>query len=64
MNAVVRTTGGAIGRQLAAAVIVASAPAGTGAPAAAGYIGALILGAAATGAGALAACAIARKNSR
>ena len=64
VNAVVRTTGGAIGSQLAAAVIVASAPAGTGAPAASGYIGALILCAAATGAGALAACAIARKNSR
>jgi predicted MFS family arabinose efflux permease len=62
VNAVVRTTGGAIGSQLA--LIVASAAAGTGAPAASGYIGALILCAAATGAGALAACAIARKNSR
>jgi hypothetical protein len=56
--------GGALGVQLAAAIIVSSARAGTGAPAASGYIGALILCATATCAGAFVACAIPRKNPR
>jgi MFS family permease len=64
VNTVVRNAGGALGSQLAAAVIVSSAQAGTGAPAASGYIGALILCAAATCAGAFAACATPRKNPR
>jgi hypothetical protein len=51
---VVRNAGGALGAQLAAAIIVS-------APAASGYVGALILCAAATGAGALVACAAPRK---
>lgn len=50
--------------QLIAAIIVTSAQAGTGAPAASGYIGALILCAAATCAGAFVACATPRKNPR
>jgi predicted MFS family arabinose efflux permease len=57
VNTVVRNAGGALGSQLAAAIIVSSAHAGTAAPAASGYIGALILCAAATCAGALVACA-------
>jgi hypothetical protein len=56
--------GGALGSQLAAAIIVTSAQAGTGVPAASGYIGALILCAAATCAGAFVACATPRKNPR
>jgi len=60
-NTVVRNAGGALGAQLAAAIIVSSAHAG-GAPAASGYIGALILCAAATCAGALIACATPRKS--
>jgi EmrB/QacA subfamily drug resistance transporter len=62
-NTVVRNAGGALGAQLAAATIVSSAHAG-GAPAASGYIGALILCAAATCAGALVACATPRKSPR
>jgi predicted MFS family arabinose efflux permease len=64
VNTVVRNAGGALGGQLAAAIIVSSTQAGTGAPAASGYIGALILCAAATCAGALVACATPRKNPR
>ncbi len=64
MNTVVRNTGGALGSQLAAAIIVSSAQAGAGAPAASGYIGALVLCAAATCAGAFVACATPRKNPR
>ena len=64
MNTVVRNAGGALGVQLAAAIIVSSARAGAGAPAASGYIGALILCAAATGAGAFVACAIPRGKRR
>jgi EmrB/QacA subfamily drug resistance transporter len=64
VNTVVRNAGGAFGAQLAAAIIVSSAQAGTGVPAVSGYIGALILCAAATGAGALVACAAPRGNSR
>jgi predicted MFS family arabinose efflux permease len=64
VNTVVRNTGGALGGQLAAPIIVSSAQAGTGAPAASGYIGALILCATATCAGAFVACAIPRKNAR
>ena len=64
VNTVVRNAGGALGSQLAAAIIVTSAQAGTGAPAASGYIGALILCAAATCAGAFVACATPRKNPR
>jgi hypothetical protein len=64
VNTVVRNAGGAFGSQLAAAIIVASAQAGTGVPAASGYIGALILCAAATCAGAFVACATPRKNPR
>jgi EmrB/QacA subfamily drug resistance transporter len=62
-NTVVRNAGGALGAQLAAAIIVSSAHAG-GAPAASGYIGALILCAAATCAGALVARATPRKSPR
>jgi hypothetical protein len=62
VNTVVRNAGGALGSQLAAAIIVASAQAGTGVPAGSGYIGALILCAAATCAGAFVACATPRKN--
>jgi EmrB/QacA subfamily drug resistance transporter len=64
VNTVVRNAGGALGGQLAAAIIVSSATIGTGAPAASGYIGALILCAGATCAGAFVACAIPRKNRR
>jgi hypothetical protein len=64
VNTVVRNAGGALGSQLAAAIIVTSAQAGTGAPAASGYIGALILCAAATCAGAFVACATPRNNPR
>jgi MFS family permease len=64
VNTVVRNAGGAFGSQLAAAIIVASAAAGTGVPAASGYIGALILCAATTCAGAFVACATPRKNPR
>jgi len=64
VNIVVRNAGGALGGQLAAAITVSSAQAGTGAPAASGYIGALILCATATCAGAFVACAIPRKNPR
>jgi hypothetical protein len=46
VNTVVRNSGGAFGGQLAAAVIVSSAHAGI--PAVSGYVGALILCAAAT----------------
>jgi hypothetical protein len=62
VNTVIRNTGGAVGSQLAAAIIVSSAHAG--APAASGYIGALILCATATCAGALLACATPRNNRR
>ncbi len=64
VNTVVRNAGGAIGSQLAAALIVSSAQPGTGAPAASGYIGALILCATATCTGALIASAIPRKPRR
>ena len=64
VNTVVRNAGGAIGSQLAAAVIVSSAQSGTGAPAASGYVGALILCVAATCAGALVACATPRRGRR
>jgi len=69
VNTVVRNAGGALGSQLAAAIIVSSvvsstAHPGTGAPAASGYIGALILCAAATCAGAFVACATPRKTPR
>lgn len=57
VNTVVRNAGGALGSQLAAAIIVSSARGGAGAPTVSGYIGALILCAAATCAGALIACA-------
>ncbi|MGH3405350.1 MAG: MFS transporter [Streptosporangiaceae bacterium] len=63
-NTVVRNAGGALGAQLAAAIIVSSAHGGTGAPAASGYIGALILCAAATCAGAFVACATPRRRQR
>jgi MFS family permease len=62
VNTVVRNAGGALGVQLAAAIIVSSARTGTGAPAASGYIGALVLCAAATCAGAFVACAISRND--
>jgi hypothetical protein len=61
-HTVVRNAGGALGGQLAAAIIVSSAHAD--APAASGYIGALILCGVATCAGALVACATPRKNRR
>jgi EmrB/QacA subfamily drug resistance transporter len=64
VNTVVRNAGGALGSQLAAAVIVSSAPAGTGLPAASGYVSALVLCAAATCVGALVACATPRGASR
>jgi hypothetical protein len=64
VNTVARNAGGALGAQLAAAIIVSSAQAGTGAPAMSGYLGALILCAVATCAGALVACAAPRGNSR
>jgi MFS family permease len=68
VNTVVRNAGGALGGQLAAAIIVSSVHAGPGAqaaaPAASGYIGALILCAGATCAGAFVACATPRKNRR
>jgi predicted MFS family arabinose efflux permease len=60
VNTVVRNAGGALGGQLAAAIIVSSAVADGGIPAASGYVGALILCAAATCGGALVAGAIAR----
>ena len=62
VNTVVRNAGGALGGQLAAAIIVSSVRADTGAPAASGYVGALILCAAATCVGAFVACATQRKN--
>jgi hypothetical protein len=62
VNTVLRNAGGALGSQLAAAIIVSSAQAG--APAASGYIGALILCAAATCVGAFVACATPRKSPR
>src|SRR3984957_5368659 len=62
VNTVLRNAGGALGSQLAAAIIVSSARAG--APAASGYIGALTLCAAATCVGAFVACATPRKNQR
>ncbi len=62
VNTVIRNAGGALGGQLAATIIVSSAQAGTGAPAASGYIGALALCAAATCAGALVACATPRRT--
>ena len=64
VNTAVRNAGGALGGQLAAAIIVSSTQAGTGAPAASGYIGALILCAAATCAGAFIGCATPRKSPR
>jgi hypothetical protein len=64
VNTVVRNAGGALGGQLAAAIIVSSVRASAGAPAASGYIGALILCGAATCAGALVSCATPRKNPR
>ena len=60
VNTVVRNAGGAFGSQLAAAIIVSSARAG--APAASGYVGALVLCAAATCAGAFISCATPRKR--
>ena len=63
VNTVVRNAGGALGGQLAAAIIVSSA-AGGGAPTASGYIGALVLCAAATCGGAFVACAIPGRNRR
>jgi MFS family permease len=60
VNTVVRNAGGALGGQLAAAIIVSSVHAG--APAASGYIGALVLCAVATCAGAFVACATPRKH--
>ncbi|HEY5394296.1 MAG TPA: MFS transporter [Trebonia sp.] len=63
VNTVLRNAGGALGGQLAAAIIVSSAAAsGSGAPAVSGYVGALVLCAAATCGGALVACVIARKS--
>jgi EmrB/QacA subfamily drug resistance transporter len=63
VNTVVRNAGGALGGQLAAAIIVSSAAAaGGGAPTASGYVGALILCAAATVGGACVACVIPRKQ--
>ncbi len=62
VNTVIRNAGGALGGQLAAAIIVSSGHGG--APAASGYVGALILCAAATCAGALLSCATPRKNPR
>jgi len=64
VNTVVRNAGGAFGAQLAAAIIVSSAQAGTGVPAASGYVGSLILCAAATCAGAFVACAAPRGKQR
>src|SRR6202012_1282956 len=64
VNTVVRNAGGALGGQLAAAIIVSSVHAGGGAPAVSGYIGALILCAAATCAGAFVACATPRRKPR
>ena len=64
VNTVVRNAGGALGGQLAAAIIVSSVRAGTGAPAASGYIEALILCATATCLGAVVACATPRKSRR
>src|SRR5579859_1695720 len=64
VNTVIRNAGGALGAQLAAAIIVSSAQAGTGAPAVSGYIGALVLCAAATCVGALVACATPRRPAR
>jgi EmrB/QacA subfamily drug resistance transporter len=61
VNTVVRNAGGAIGAQLAAAIIVSSAQAGAGVPAASGYVAAIALCAAATGAGAVLACAAPRR---
>ena len=55
VNTVVRNAGGALGGQLAAAIIVSAGGAS-------GYIGALILCAAATAAGALVACAAPASN--
>jgi len=57
VNTVVRNAGGALGVQLAAPIIVSSARAGRGVPAASGYIGALILCATATCADAFVAIA-------
>ena len=62
VNTVLRNAGGALGSQLAAAIIVSSAQAG--AQAASGYIGALVLCAAATCVGAFVACATPRTNPR
>ena len=64
VNTVVRNAGGALGGQLAAAIIVSSARAGTGVPTGSGYVGALILCTAATCAGAFIACATPRRNLR
>jgi MFS family permease len=64
VNTVVRSAGGAIGVQLAAAIIVSSARGGAAAPAVSGYVGALILCAAATCAGALLAGAAPRRSPR
>jgi EmrB/QacA subfamily drug resistance transporter len=63
VNTVVRNAGGALGAQLAAAIIVSCAQGG-GAPQVSGYIGALVLCAAATCAGALVACATPRRTAR
>jgi MFS family permease len=63
VNTVLRNAGGALGGQLAAAIIVSSAAgSGGGAPAASGYVGALVLCAAATCGGVLVACVIPRKG--
>jgi len=62
VNTVVRNAGGALGAQLAAAIIVSSAHSGAGVPAASGYIGALLLCAIATCAGAAVACATPRRK--
>jgi len=66
VNTVVRNAGGALGAQLAAAIIVSSARAGVGTgaglPTASGYIAALLLCAVATCAGAAVACATPRRK--
>lgn len=66
VNTVVRNTGGALGGQLAAAIIVSSVHAGAGAaaPAASGYVGALVLCAVATAVGAVVAGATPRTGRR
>jgi predicted MFS family arabinose efflux permease len=64
VNTVLRNAGGALGAQLAATIIVSSAPGGSGVPTVSGYVGALVLCAAATCAGALVAGATPRRTAR